>query len=559
MAPIFHRHFSSLRLREQLKVEKSKTSYFCPSCKREHLPYPTPRIKIIVSDSTLHNWFDPPDHLAAKQVEGDFMHVEYITIPGADIKTLTNAFRLDYIARAHQQPLDVVLVAGYNDLIAGSTKHDIETRYKDFSIAVKNAGPANQNTVVIGDLMYVPKLSWFLDNGPLPVDHQGNIIDKIYWLNQAILSLNLDNGITEYHRLYKYGIRMYTKKYTDQFGQLHHQKIKMHRFEHWREKNPIKMLHLCNEQRCKMATRINKYFVLKTHRSTAEFGVNQSSSDHDTAKVLYQDSHDDDLTVPLADAKLHEELKKEDHKKPSPEVFKHEDLRADFQFEPITLILHNMIVSALQCPQEIVVKHHNIEIKKRDLYTLTANRWINDQIIEVYFAMIAKRSTFQLSVSKPFPRIYSMSTYFFYNLTKRGKGYSAVRKWTKNVDIFSYDLLLIPIHMNRHWSLATIDFRVPGVFHYDSLGVSMTGNAIMSVLLRYLSNEHWDKKGKDMDCSKFAKQSNETPLQENGTDCGVFCCKVAEYLSRDVPLSFSQADIKYFRKRMIYEVLKGKL
>ena len=29
---------------------------------------------------------------------------------------------------------------------------------------------------------------------------------------------------------------------------------------------------------------------------------------------------------------------------------------------------------------------------------------------------------------------------------------------------------LIPVHLGMHWCLATVDFTVPGVFYYDSMG-----------------------------------------------------------------------------------------
>ena len=267
-APVFHRHFSSLRLREFTGIESSGSSYLCPSCKSHHRPYPEPRTKIIVSDSTLHEFFAPPDHASSiKQYKGDIMHVDYITIPGAKIETLINAFCLDYVTRPHPRALDVVLVAGYNDLLAGSSKQELMTSFAKFTATVLNARPANselRNTVVVGELMYAPQLTWFDDNGPLPPNHGGNKLYQLEWLNEAILALNLDNGITEYHRLYKYGIRNYTRKNKDMFGNQHHRKIKKHRFEHWREQDPSRMLHLTNEQRYKMGAAINKYFVCRT-------------------------------------------------------------------------------------------------------------------------------------------------------------------------------------------------------------------------------------------------------------------------------------------------------
>jgi len=277
--------------------------------------------------------------------------------------------------------------------------------------------------------------------------------------------------------------------------------------------------------------------------------------------VFNKDIRDDETAniTEFADNKFNLEYKEEEYEEPSPEVFEHVDLRADIKFSPITQRMQDVIAKAMKCPREVVLSRHNIDVTKHDLFTLTGERWLNDQIIEMFLTMIAKRSCSQAFISRLHPRIYTMSTYFFYNLIKRDRGYSTVRKWTKDVDIFSYNVVLVPIHLDRHWSLASIDFRVPGVFLYDSLGVSVTSNAILSVLLRYLSKEHKDKRGEEMDLSKFAKQSIDTPLQENGSDCGVFCCKVGDYLSRDEHLTFTQADVKYFRKRMIFEVVRGVL
>ena len=38
--------------------------------------------------------------------------------------------------------------------------------------------------------------------------------------------------------------------------------------------------------------------------------------------------------------------------------------------------------------------------------------------------------------------------------------------------------------------------------------------------------------------------------QSNGSDCGVFTLKVADYYSQNAPLDFSQADVPYFRKHI---------
>ena len=36
--------------------------------------------------------------------------------------------------------------------------------------------------------------------------------------------------------------------------------------------------------------------------------------------------------------------------------------------------------------------------------------------------------------------------------------YNLVKNWTKNIDIFKFDYLVIPIFRDKHWSLALICF-----------------------------------------------------------------------------------------------------
>ena len=111
----------------------------------------------------------------------------------------------------------------------------------------------------------IVKLAWVPDDGPLPENHLGNKLITLEWLNKVILSKNLDNGITEFVRLHKFGIRSGTRRCIDQFDQGHHKQIRARCFEHWRGGDVTRMLHLNNAQRFKIAAAINNYFSLRTN------------------------------------------------------------------------------------------------------------------------------------------------------------------------------------------------------------------------------------------------------------------------------------------------------
>ena len=54
---------------------------------------------------------------------------------------------------------------------------------------------------------------------------------------------------------------------------------------------------------------------------------------------------------------------------------------------------------------------------------------------------------------------------------------AGVARWTKKVDVFSQDLLIIPInHDSLHWCLATVDMRSRAISYYDSMrGSGLSG------------------------------------------------------------------------------------
>jgi len=72
--------------------------------------------------------------------------------------------------------------------------------------------------------------------------------------------------------------------------------------------------------------------------------------------------------------------------------------------------------------------------------------------------------------------------------------------------------------------------------------------------VRYACDEAADKKKETWnrdDWKTFAPK--DIPAQTNGCDCGVFMLKYADWLALEAPLSFVQADMPYFRRRIVAE------
>ena len=86
-------------------------------------------------------------------------------------------------------------------------------------------------------------------------------------------------------------------------------------------------------------------------------------------------------------------------------------------------------------------------------------------------------------------------------------------------------------------------------------------NDILKALCKYLDQEHRNKKnGAPFDTSDFELENvKDIPKQMNGSDCGMFTLKYAEYLSRNASITFTQEDMPLFRRRMVYEIVKNQV
>ncbi|CAH1238982.1 SENP2 [Branchiostoma lanceolatum] len=200
---------------------------------------------------------------------------------------------------------------------------------------------------------------------------------------------------------------------------------------------------------------------------------------------------------------------------------------------------------------EILVKAYRLEITRKDMHTLAGLNWLNDEIINFYMNMIMDRGNIQGNL-----KVHAFNTFFYTKITQQGP--SSVMRWTRKVSLFSMDLVLVPVHLGMHWCMAVLDMRNKCIKYYDSMGGK--NNKGINALRDYLQAEHKDKKGANLDLSGWTSQYPENiPQQMNGSDCGMFACKFAEYASRDASINFDQKHMPYFRRRMVWEILHKKL
>lgn len=243
--------------------------------------------------------------------------------------------------------------------------------------------------------------------------------------------------------------------------------------------------------------------------------------------------------VPIADIP-HRELEQEEEEEEFPELTEEMQAEVYCAFRPGN-------------PDEVLSEGFRLTLTRKDIHTLSHLNWLNDEVINFYMNLLVERSRMP-----SLPTVHAFNTFFYPKV--KSDGYSAVKRWTKKVDVFAMDLLLVPVHLGVHWCLAVVDFRKKTISYYDSMGGS--NDEACRILLRYLKEECVDKRRVEFNASGWvlgSKRSQDIPQQMNGSDCGMFTCKYADYISKDRPIRFSQKDMPYFRQLMTWELLHQKL
>ncbi|KAE8740156.1 hypothetical protein FOCC_FOCC014319 [Frankliniella occidentalis] len=140
---------------------------------------------------------------------------------------------------------------------------------------------------------------------------------------------------------------------------------------------------------------------------------------------------------------------------------------------------------------------------------------LNDQIMNFYVQLLAE----------PSKNVYIFNTFFMVQLLSEIYQYEDIKGWTKNVDIFYFPLVLIPIYKSTHWTMAVINNDLKQLMFYNSLSRDLY-----------------------VDCF-------EGPMQKNWYECGVFVLEVARRLCLEQSLEFTQEDIPRIRRRIRTQIL----
>ncbi|XP_057956918.1 ubiquitin-like-specific protease ESD4 isoform X2 [Malania oleifera] len=243
-----------------------------------------------------------------------------------------------------------------------------------------------------------------------------------------------------------------------------------------------------------------------------------------------------------------------------PEKKKGKDIPRD-AFVPLTEEEEDEVSRAFSAKRRSVLVTHensNIAITGEIFQCLRPGAWLNDEVINVYLELLKERERREPT---KFLKCHFFSTFFYKKLISGRSGYDfkSVRRWTTQrklgYSLMECDKIFVPIHKEIHWCLAVINKKDEKFQYLDSLkGVD---THVLKVMARYIVDEVKEKSGEDIDVSAWKHEYVEDlPPQENGSDCGMFMIKYADFYSRGVGLCFKQENMPYFRMRTAKEILR---
>ncbi|KAM9312984.1 sentrin-specific protease 3 [Gastrophryne carolinensis] len=213
--------------------------------------------------------------------------------------------------------------------------------------------------------------------------------------------------------------------------------------------------------------------------------------------------------------------------------------------------IQHVVQSYQRLPGNTMLRSFRVTYKRHvltmdDLSTLYGQNWLNDQVMNMYGDMVMDAVP---------EKVHFFNSFFYDKL--RTKGYDGVKRWTKNVDIFSKQLLLIPIHLEVHWSLVCVDVSRRTVTYFDSQRT--LNRRCPKHIARYLQAEAVKKERPEFIDGWKGYFKMNVARQNNDSDCGAFVLQYCKFLAMELPFTFGQQDMPKLRRQMYKELCHCKL
>ena len=208
---------------------------------------------------------------------------------------------------------------------------------------------------------------------------------------------------------------------------------------------------------------------------------------------------------------------------------------------------------------EFRLRYPNAFVQQKDFLTLCQGEWLNDVIIDLFMWVLNEREKKKGSKKSS---SYFCCVHFFKVLHSSDKGFYSYKlakdKLGNDVDIFSLDILFIPVHIPNHWFCIAIYITEKLMVCYDSNGQKHRREDELLLVYRFLVDEHFIQKGQPLSGQWRLQFTHPrtTPQQIDGHNCGVYTIMYADCLSLGYKLDFHHEHVINYRNHMALKILE---
>ena len=210
----------------------------------------------------------------------------------------------------------------------------------------------------------------------------------------------------------------------------------------------------------------------------------------------------------------------------------------------------------------ILIDKFSVQFKHHDLLRLNSRVWLNDEVVNFFMKLFEERECTAAASNMARKSNLFMNSFFYFKLTGShgGFNYNNVKKWTKNQNVFSYNLIFIPINAANHWTMVCVSIPTREIMYLNSLSsLKDEGKTILMNIVMWLKLE-FESKSLSGPFLDFNVKNVRCPQQLNTDDCGVFILAYADLLSNELDLDImTQSLADGVRKLIAFWIVRGYL
>jgi hypothetical protein len=187
----------------------------------------------------------------------------------------------------------------------------------------------------------------------------------------------------------------------------------------------------------------------------------------------------------------------------------------------------------------------------------TTSQWLNDETINGYLKLVTDLGN-KAQTATAIPKYHAFTSFFMTTLLE--KGYEGIKRWSKRAKIdgkklFDVQDVFIPINRNLHWTVLVVSPKHRAIRYYDSL--CGNGRPYVAAAIHWLRGELGPA---FIEGDWMIDNAAPSPMQNNGSDCGVFAVTTAKQLMLGrSPMGYGPREIPIQRRRIVAELVAGKL